>query len=254
MRCTICKKTSDEIKLYTGISGTDMVMICEGCAKIEGVPLIQKPSVSQLDKADKRYSVRERMERMSGMHDYSDISEDQISTQGNLAKLRVLPKKEYNENVVDNYYWTLNIARRRAKLSIKQLSEQVQISPNLIQSIEKGKIPDDFEEVFAKLEIFLKIKLLKSHKNKISFTQTIEEEDRILRDVNKKIENSKNMRTHKIPIEKIDLHKRKDLSDVTLDDLVEMKKKRETQRQREIKMMRKSSMIGDDLDLDIEEL
>jgi len=61
MRCTICKKTSEEIKLYSGIKESEMIMICEDCAESEGVPIIKKPSELQLDKADERYSVRERM-------------------------------------------------------------------------------------------------------------------------------------------------------------------------------------------------
>jgi len=99
MRCTICKKTSEEIKLYSGIKESEMIMICEDCAESEGVPIIKKPSELQLDKADERYSVRERMERISGMHESTERKNSTFITQGNLAKLRIPPKKEYHEDV-----------------------------------------------------------------------------------------------------------------------------------------------------------
>ena len=258
-RCTICKKTSDETQLFEGIYNAEMVNICEACAESEGIPLIKKPSELQLDKADENYSVRERMERMSGMHKTTEISDDQIVTQGHLAKLRIPPKKEHHEDVLDNYYWTLNIARRRAKLSIKQLSEKMQVELQTIQGIEKGKLPQDFETIFIKLEVFLGIKLLKNHKKKISFVRTHDQEQEILNDVQKKMENPE---SHEMDIEikkdqldrmskgEINFSKREDLSSITLDDLVSMKKKREKRKTK----AKEESMVGDDLDLDVEDL
>ena len=136
MRCSVCKRTSDEVRLLEGILKAEMVRVCTECAKTEGIPLVHKPSEEQLEKANERYSVRERMERLSGMRDTTEISNDQIVTQGNLAKLRAPPKKQYNDEVLDNYYWTLNIARRRKKLSINQLSRLIGIEVNILSKRE----------------------------------------------------------------------------------------------------------------------
>ena len=262
MKCAICKKTSDEVPLYSGILEANMVMVCDECAENEGIPVIKKPSESQLDKANERYSVRERMERMSGMRDATEISDDQIVTQGNLAKLRTPPKKESHEDVLDNYYWTLNIARRRAKMSVGQLAEKMCVSPDLIQSIEKGKIPQNFEEVFIKLEAFLGIKLLKAHKRKVNFVRMIDKEKEILEEVRRKMGHPDSKEDTELKEEQINriskgeanFSKRENLSNVTLNDLVEMKKERETREQEDKIMARKAAMIGDDLDLDIDEL
>ena len=81
MRCAICKKEDDEIELYEGILGGGMIRICESCSTTEGIPTIQKPSSKQLEKADERYSVRERMEQMSGFRDKTEISDEQINLQ-----------------------------------------------------------------------------------------------------------------------------------------------------------------------------
>ena len=276
MKCTICKKTADETQLYTGILESDMVMICEECAESEGVPIIKKPSEVQLSKADERYSVRERMERMSGMHDAKQAKNASFVAQGDVTKLRVPPKKEYHEDVLDNYYWTLNIARRRTKLSINQLAESVKIDADILQSIEKGKIPENFEEIFLKLEVFLGIKLLKNHKKKLNFVRTRDEEQRILNDVKRKInpvelqntdtntatphdskhikQGEKKEQLKKISKGEIDFSRKEDLVGITLNDLVEMKKKRESVSVRKKAKANEDAMFGDDLELDTDDL
>lgn len=256
-RCTICKKTSDEVELFKGIMVDGMVMICKYCAEKEGIPVIKKPSESQLSKADERYTVRERMERMSGMHDTTEISNDQLTTQGNLAKLRIPAPKEYHEDILDNYYWTLNLARRRKKLTVTQLAEKMQVTPQVIQGIEKGKLPENFEELFIKLEAYLGIKLLKNHNRKINFTRTVDEQKEIINNVRKRMdapesvdEYHKDDLAFKDKLEKgeIDFSRREDLSDMTLNDLVDRKKKKEA-----IKVKAdEDAMLGEDLDLDDE--
>jgi ribosome-binding protein aMBF1 (putative translation factor) len=257
MRCTICKRTSDEVKLLEGIYGTGMVHVCHDCAEKENIPTIKKPSDTQLEKADEQYTVRERMERMSGMRDTTEISDDQIVTQGNLAKLRMPAKKEQHEDVLDNYYWTLNISRRRKKLSIGQLAEQIQIEAKEIKAIEHGKIPANFEELFLKLEAFLGIKLLKNRKQKVTFTRNVDEEKELLNSVRNKMDGisiDKAETLGKIEEGEVDFSHRDEIQDVTLNDLVEMKKKREHQSKNRKTRIQTESMLGDDIDLDIEEL
>jgi len=260
-RCIICKKTSDEAELFNGIRVDGMVMVCGECAEKEGIPIIKKPSESQLNKADERYSVRERMEKMSGMRDATEISDDQIITQGNLAKLRMPAPKQHHEDVLDNYYWTLNMVRRRKKLTITQLADKMQVDPSIIQGIEKGKLPENFEELFIKLEVFLGTKLLKNHKNKINFSRNVNNQEDILESVRKKMNAPESIEEYredgkvfeeKLSKGKVDFSRRKDLSNVTLNDLVDMKKKKEASAA--IKRMKddEDAMLGDDLDLDME--
>ena len=53
MRCAVCKRESDEVKLFEGILKAEMIRICEECADAEGVPLVRKPSEQQLQKAER---------------------------------------------------------------------------------------------------------------------------------------------------------------------------------------------------------
>jgi len=260
-RCIVCKKTSDEIELFRGIQVDGMVMVCNLCAEKEGIPVIRKPSESQLSKADERYTVRERMERMSGSRDTTEISDDQVVTQGNLAKLRMPSPKQQHEDVLDNYYWTLNIARRRKKLSVTQLAEKMQVSPAVIQGVEKGKLPDNFEDLFAKLEIFLGINLLKNHKKKINFSRTVNEQEEILEEVRRKMGAPEAIKEYEeddvafqesVSKGEIDFSKREDLSNITLNDLADRKKKREANKKNKKTKAEEEAMLGDDLDLDLE--
>lgn len=276
MRCAVCKRTSEEVQLFEGIMETEMVNICEYCAEDQSVPIIKKPSESQLSKADERYSVRERMERMSGMRERTEISKDQMITQGNLARLKAPPKKQHNEDVLDNYYWTLSIARRRSKLSVNQLADKMQTTPEVIKGIEKGRIPEDFKEIFLKLEAFFGIKLLKEHKPQVSFKRNRDEEERILKEVARKLSTPKGKKEDeeeiKEKIEKMDKIERtekrietprpvrrkhvepieadfsieEDLSNVTLSDLIERKKRMEKRKAK----LQEDEMLGDDIDIE----
>jgi len=261
MRCAVCKRESDEVKLFEGILKAEMIRVCEECAESEGIPLVRKPSEDQLQKSEERYSVRERMERMSGVRETTEISEEQMATQGNLAKLRIPPKKQYHEDVLDNYYWTLNIARRRKKLSINQLADLIKIDAQTLQSIEQGRIPENFEEIFLQLESFLGIKLLKNHRQQVNFTRTVDEEREILKSVGEKMtgeesnseysERRKKQETiDKITKGELDFSKKESLQNVTLNDLVEMKKEREKKHIRVKRKIQTDAILGDDLDID----
>jgi ribosome-binding protein aMBF1 (putative translation factor) len=264
-RCIVCKSSCEERELYEGILEDGMVLVCSGCSDTENIPLIRKPSQEQLKKADERHSVRERMEKLSGAREATEISGDQMALQGNLAKLRLPTPKEQNDTVLDNYYWKLNMARRRKKLSLTQLSEVIKIPRETLSDIEKGKIPKDFEELFLKLESFLGIKLLKEHDLKVNFTRNIDREKELLERVHERMGRehkgeedveeadeieSKEERLNKIESGEIDFSKREALSDVTLNDLVDMKKEKQ-EKEREVKIKRQNeAMFGDDLEFE----
>ena len=270
MRCKFCKKESEETHLFEGIFAHEMIRVCGPCAEMEGIPIMKKPSTEQLDRAETSYTVRERMEKISGMHE-RNAKKDELRMQGDIAKLKMPPKRQYHEDLLDDYSWTLNLARRRAKMSLKQLAEEVHVSEYTLQEIEKGQIPKDFEEIFLKLEAFLKIKLLKNHKPMITFTQKKDDEQEILRNVREKMQNQPDkdspeevehreelLERKKEKLAKLNSEKnkfsnekdQKDLENITLSDLVELKRKREQKESEHKKRIQTDAMIGDDIELD----
>ena len=268
-RCTICKKTSDEVELFNGILESEMVNICEECAEDQKVPIIKKPSQSQLNKANKRYSVRERMEIMSGVRDKTEISEDQIVTQGNLARLKAPPKKQTHEDVLDNYYWTLSMARRRKKLTLGYLANKMGVDSSVIRDIEKGILPKDFKVLFMKLESFLGIKLLKREAQKVNFTRRNRDAElEILKSVQNKIKQREElgdeyeespMEEEEVSVEDeaeedLDITDKKKLSKITISDLLGRKRRKEAREKKKQEQQEADAMMGDDIDLEIEEL
>ncbi|MBT6690228.1 hypothetical protein HN903_03535 [archaeon] len=257
--CTICKKTSEETTLYPGIQETEMVNVCEECAEDQNIPIIKKPSDSQLSQADTSYSVRERLDRMSGRRDTTEISGDQTITQRNLSKLKMPKPKQYHPDILDDYSWTLNMARRRIKMTTSQLAKKIDTTPESIQQIEKGTLPENFKEIFLKIEALLGIKLLKDHKPQINFTRNNRNrEQEILKSVETRMKNpeaeleeeeeiEEMEEIHKkIEQEEIKLSKRKDIQNVTLNDLIDRKRARE-----KYKMQTKQNeMMGDDIDIE----
>ena len=266
MRCSICKREDSEVDLLEGISPRGMVRICISCSEVEGMPTIKKPTNEQIATLKDSRSVRQRMEDLSGPRKRTDISQEQTVVQRNLSRLRMPEKKQYHEEVLDDYYWTLNMARRRQKLTLSQLSERVGIDVNVLASIERGKIPKDFGEIFLKLESFFNVRFLKNHNAKVKFSRIVDEEKRILSAVQKKIEHSdtdeddnflkevQEKREILRGIEKEDTNfpKRDKFENVTLSDLVDMKKEREQKARRRRTKIQTDAMISDEIELGLE--
>jgi len=256
MICAICKKTGEETTLYQGIRATEMVNICEECAEDQNIPIIKKPSQSQLTKADKTYSVRERLDLMSGRREATEISGEQMITQRNLAKLKMPKPKQTHPDVLDNYYWTLIMARRRAKMTISQLAKKIDTTPYAIQQIEKGIFPEDFKEIFLKLEALLGIKLLRVHETQVNFVRKNPDQEKEILDAvaekmknpEEELEEEEEMEAfhEKIESGEIKLSRKEDLSDMTLSDLIDRKKAKEKQKSR----TKKGEILGDDIDIE----
>ncbi|MAG39815.1 hypothetical protein CMI41_02505 [Candidatus Pacearchaeota archaeon] len=262
-RCLVCKKEWNEAELLEGISGTEMVIVCKSCSEREGIPTIGKPTTEQINNSVDSRSVRERMERLSGVRDSTGISQDQEVVQRNLHKLKMPQKKETNVFVVDNYYWAANMGRRRKKLTLTQAGEAIDLDPAVIEGVEHGKIPENFDEVFDKMEKFYGVRLLKNNAKKIHFVKTREEEEKILEEVKEKIDGkvgeiedtpANGNKNEMIEKGEIDFSDKESLRDITLNDLVDMKRKKK--RVEEAKRIRNEveGMVGEDLELDLEDL
>lgn len=257
-KCALCGVTESETSLYEGVYDREMIFVCQSCAREEGVPIIRKPSMEQLKGAEKTESVRERMEKMSGMRKHkTELSDDQRVVLRNLTKLRIPEPKQKHPDVEDNYYWEINMARRRKKMTLNQLSNQTGISLEILENLEKGKLPENFKEVLLKLEDYFEIKLLKHHKPKVNFYKK-QDENMVLDDVKNKIkeekeENSKKNKKRilrKIEKEEIDFSKPKDLENITLNDLIDIKRKKEREEYNKRKEHKKRELFGDDILLD----
>jgi ribosome-binding protein aMBF1 (putative translation factor) len=287
MECAVCKKSEDATQLYEGILDNEVVKVCKSCADLDNIPIIRKPSQEQLRKADTHQSVRERMERLSAgsgsRRPVTDISIDSSTVQRNIARLRMPENKQHNPDVQDNYYWELNIARRRKKLSIVQVAQMTGIPAETVKAIEQGQIPVGFEQIFLKLESFLGIKMLNDHKRELMFRKPATEVEKdVLEEVRGRLgkkpekelsreakvivalkEHEYRDKKEKLELIKkgnADFSNRDRLRNVKVRDLAEIKRSNELleRRLKEKKAkeakVKEETIMGDDIDLEFEEI
>ena len=161
-KCYNCGKTEAQVRLFDGFSVTDSVKICERCSLIAGIPIIKRPSASQLKSSEQPFSVRNRLTRMAHL---PAEEKREKSAYDQLKELSENPSLEQPEDLVfqlvDNFHWIIQTERRRKGLTVKQLADSIRESENAIKLLEKGIVPNRSIDLIRGLEQFLKVKLIK---------------------------------------------------------------------------------------------
>tara|TARA_Y100000310_G_scaffold343979_1_gene454338 strand:- start:1481 stop:2692 length:1212 start_codon:yes stop_codon:yes gene_type:complete len=159
--CFRCEKTDKEIRLLDAIYENDIVKICDKCAIIEGIPVIKKPSTSQLRDSERFSPVYERLNRISGLKNQEEKHESVLNQLKNIEEHPELtaPEEKRPFSLIENFHWQVMRARRNRGLSQKQLGWAIGESEMAIKMIEKSELPEDAEKLIRKLEQFFQIKL-----------------------------------------------------------------------------------------------
>ena len=181
--CFRCDRSKEEVKLLDAVYGNELVKVCEECSLIENVPIIRKPSSSQLIESEKPFSVRQRLRRMAGLRgekaevekiskitreliqninldnlrkpkDYRQVLDEKFS----LAKKRNVPV-----NLIDNFNWLIMMERKKRKIDRKQLADAIGEPEIAIKMIENKEMPDDSSRIISKIEQYFNIKLRKEN-------------------------------------------------------------------------------------------
>lgn len=159
--CFRCERNEKEVRLLDAIYENDMIKVCERCAITENIPVIRKPSTSQLRESEKSYSVYQRLKKLAGLEKQEKKTEtilNQIRKLDESPDLEV-PEEKKPFNLIDNFHWLVARARRNKGLSPRQLGWALGESESAIKMIEKGDLPEDSEKLIRKLEQFFQIKL-----------------------------------------------------------------------------------------------
>jgi len=181
--CFRCEKSGNVARLLDAIYGNEIVKVCEECALLENVPIIRKPTSFQLQASQKPYTVNERLRRMSGVKGKTETIIPRLEKKEEirgitLDKLRkpkdyslVLRQREERArrrniplNLIDNYNWHIQRARRARKMTLFQLGGIIGENETTLKMIEDGFLPDDADRIIGKIEQFFKIILRKSGK------------------------------------------------------------------------------------------
>jgi len=179
-KCFKCNISEKDTNLLEGIFGKDIVNICRKCSYKENIPIIKKINNLQLEKIDKKESVYERLSKVAGIKN-PEAHKEKIR---NIKKTKLIEKQDFSlrdivekkyfkknnefnfsskdkEKIVDNFHWIIMRARRSKKITQEQLAREIKEPESIIKMAEKGILPNNYYDILRKIEIFLKIKLLK---------------------------------------------------------------------------------------------
>lgn len=183
-KCASCGRGGEEVKLFDGLYVNDIVKVCERCSLISNIPLIKRPTVTQLKDSEKPFSVRSRLTRMAHLPVEQRKEKSPYEQLKDLEEKPELEQPEPEEMVfklVDNFHWIIQTERRRRALSANQLAETISESVSAINMLEKGIVPSKSIDLIRALEQFFKVRLIKR-----DLIEKIEEEKRMNRGIAEK--------------------------------------------------------------------
>ncbi|MBS3072730.1 hypothetical protein J4477_02765 [Candidatus Pacearchaeota archaeon] len=152
--CIFCGNPNN---LVEAVGEKEIIFVCQSCAVNRGMPIIRRPSVDQIKDIYKTPRLKLKEEPVKKAKDPETLKlEEELK---GIVKKNV--SKDYG-NLIDNFHWHVQQGRRHKKLSPKQLSEAIAEPEVLIEMIEKGQLPENYDKVITKLEQFFRIKLRKA--------------------------------------------------------------------------------------------
>jgi ribosome-binding protein aMBF1 (putative translation factor) len=156
--CFRCGASEEKVKLYNAISERGVVKICDNCNASERLPLIRKPSDSQIEESKRQRSVRDML---SGINRGKLLAGREIS----LRELvdRNLKERRANQpaDLIDNFNWTIQRIRRNKKITREQFSKGIGEPESAIRMIEQGVLPGNNYKIISKIESYLGVTLRK---------------------------------------------------------------------------------------------
>lgn len=168
-KCYICNEPN---LLVDAIGSEKIIRACKECVEKNHLPIINKPSEEQLSRLHKFYS-----------KDFSKppaLSLKKAKSPEDMELERIIKRTVKSgdfPDLVDNFHWHIQHARRMKKLSQKQLAESIAEPDLIIDMAEQGKLSENHDKLISKLEQFLKVKLKKEEKLPEIIEEATENED-----------------------------------------------------------------------------
>ncbi len=160
-RCFRCEREAKEVKLSDALYENDLVKVCERCAITENIPVLRKPSTSQLRAAERSQGVYERLKRLSGNWEPENADKSMLSEIRKLDEHPELEKPDKSRpfNLIRNFHWHVMRARRNRGISLSHLASAIGESETALKMVERGELPEEPEKLIKKLEQFFQIRI-----------------------------------------------------------------------------------------------
>ena len=254
--CFRCGISDEKELLFDAISNKGVIKICRKCNEEEEFPLIGK---DYADKPERTRTVYERLSQMANL----DAKEhrNRIRENEELARrqkqdktLKDIVDERFNQrtalksssrkDLVDNFHWVLMRIRRAKKITQKQLAENIGEPELAIKLAEEGIIAENSDMLVKKLENYFKIKLFRenfpSSLNPSAFAKEGIKELKIQEDPFKQ--------KVKEEFEKEAIFDENTTKTLTIADLQEIKKKKESEKSGIFSFLRKKKKTGEGIE------
>ncbi|MEN9625720.1 MAG: hypothetical protein RL557_48 [archaeon] len=162
--CERCRVSEEKVRLFDAIYEGQMTFLCERCSIIENAPIVKRADSNQLKTIEKTTKPHGRFQTTSSTMQPA-IKKDTFFREDRLRELDKNPKQELPDknrlNLIQNFHWEIMRIRRRRGYSHRQLADAIHESALALEMIEKGKLPENSENLIIKLEQFFQINLRK---------------------------------------------------------------------------------------------
>jgi|TARA_Y100000034_G_scaffold132636_1_gene196107 ribosome-binding protein aMBF1 (putative translation factor) len=209
--CSKCQAPETMVILFDAVLPEGIVKICGKCSTNEDIPII-KETILQEEKFQEELKIQDRLAKISGVKLEERKSDENLKQID--ENLRETVKENFvkdltfdlnlKKELIDNFHWIVMRARRMKHLTQEQLAREIQEPEEVIKMIEKGDVPQR-RNIIRKLENHLNIVITNG------FRDERQQEDSI------PIRTSGNEENKDFNI--------KDMSNLTIADLQEMRNK-----------------------------
>ena len=166
--CSVCNNIAE---LVDAIGPEEIIKVCEFCAKKNNLPIIHKATDEEISQIQTFYKKRFGQVNNDLPTTLALTSEKNKEDRELERVLKTnLKKGEYPE-LIDNFHWYIQQARRIKKISQKQLSDAIAEPEVIIDLAEQGKLPDNHDQLITKIEQYLRISVRKEPLIKNNQTQ-----------------------------------------------------------------------------------
>ncbi len=154
-KCYKCGISSEKVKLNDAIGKSGIVKICDRCNIFEKLPIIKKVNPEKIsEEVNKRpLTYQEKFDKK--------FSKKEPTLRDLIEKKMNLDKQEYPEDLIENFNWVIKRIRRLRKITLSQLSKEINESEETLKMLEDGIIPSGIYRIVNKIEDYFNINLRK---------------------------------------------------------------------------------------------
>jgi ribosome-binding protein aMBF1 (putative translation factor) len=162
--CFRCGVSGERVRLYDAVSDKGIVKICGECNAMENLPIIKRPTTDQIAESQRQKSVRDML---------AGVNKTRLARRE--MSLRELVDKNLKErlarqpsDLIDNFHWTIQRARRNKKITREQFAKGIGESEATVRMLEQGILPNNDYKLINKVESYLGVGLKKQGSSNLS--------------------------------------------------------------------------------------